>query len=102
VVEISIESGKILCLVEVSVCRSPFHTFLHLHAPVVVGVFEKEPLTENSEIWDCENLLITPHCADQDTDHCLRAMEIFGKNLERYVKDGTKNLINVIDKQLGY
>jgi phosphoglycerate dehydrogenase-like enzyme len=71
-------------------------------AGAVLDVFEKEPLTENSEIWDCENVLITPHCADQDTDHCLRAMEIFGKNLERYVKDGTKNLINVIDKQLGY
>ena len=71
-------------------------------AGAVLDVFEKEPLTENSEIWDCENVLITPHCADQDTDHCLRAMEIFGKNLERYVKDGTKNLINIIDKQLGY
>jgi phosphoglycerate dehydrogenase-like enzyme len=71
-------------------------------AGAVLDVFEKEPLTENSEIWECENVLITPHCADQDSDHCLRAVAIFGENLERYVKDGTKNLVNVIDKKLGY
>jgi phosphoglycerate dehydrogenase-like enzyme len=35
----------------------------------VLDVFEKEPLTEQSEIWECENVLITPHCADQDTEH---------------------------------
>lgn len=71
-------------------------------AGAVLDVFEKEPLTESSEIWECENVLITPHCADQDSEHNQRAMEIFGANLERYVKDGTKNLINLIDKQKGY
>ena len=64
----------------------------------VLDVFEKEPLTEQSEIWGCENVLITPHCADQDTEHIQRAIEIFGDNLERYAKDGSKNLINLIDK----
>lgn len=73
-----------------------------LIAGAVLDVFEKEPLTEKSEIWDCENVLITPHCADQDNDHILRAVAIFGENLERYAKDGIKNLINIIDKKLGY
>ena len=69
-----------------------------LIAGAVLDVFEKEPLTENSKIWDCENVLITPHCADQDNDHIQRAVAIFGENLDRYAKDGTKNLINIIDK----
>lgn len=54
-------------------------------AGAVLDVFEKEPLTENSEIWECENVFITPHCADQDSDHLVRAVAIFGVNLEKFV-----------------
>lgn len=30
----------------------------------VLDVFKKEPLPVESGLWECKNLLITPHCAD--------------------------------------
>ena len=32
-------------------------------AGAVLDVFAKEPLDSSSELWDMENVLITPHCA---------------------------------------
>lgn len=33
-------------------------------AGAVLDVFKVEPLNPKSGLWDCENVLITPHCAD--------------------------------------
>ena len=34
----------------------------------VLDVFAKEPLAQESELWTMDNVLITPHCAQQDKD----------------------------------
>jgi phosphoglycerate dehydrogenase-like enzyme len=30
----------------------------------VIDVFKNEPLAQDRAIWNCQNVLITPHCAD--------------------------------------
>jgi len=68
----------------------------------VLDVFKKEPLTVESGLWDCKNLLITPHCADQDAGHIPRSLKNFEKNLEIFVEKGEEHLLYVCDKQQGY
>jgi len=69
-------------------------------AGAVLDVFEKEPLTPSNELWKLPNVLMTPHCADQDPEYLDRAMQIFAENISLF-KTG-KELRNVCDKQAGY
>ena len=66
----------------------------------VLDVFKKEPLTKESGLWDCKNVLMTPHCADQDREFLHRSMKLFGTNLEKYCNG--QDLLNFCDKKKGY
>jgi phosphoglycerate dehydrogenase-like enzyme len=46
-------------------------------AGAVLDVFEVEPLSKESELWEMPNVLMTPHCADQDAEYLDRAIAIF-------------------------
>ncbi len=65
-----------------------------------LDVFEKEPLPEDSPLWDMENVIITGHFAGSTPFYFDRVLEIFLENLRRY-RSG-EPLINVVDKQRGY
>jgi phosphoglycerate dehydrogenase-like enzyme len=69
-------------------------------AGAVMDVFEKEPLVTESELWDMPNVLITPHCAQQDKDFMLDCVFQFKDNLEAFVAG--KELAHVVDKTRGY
>ena len=69
-------------------------------AGAVLDVFKEEPLPEDSELWECENLLMTPHCADQDHDFLKRTMMNFAENLDLFYNG--KPLKFVTNKALGY
>lgn len=71
-------------------------------AGAVLDVFKTEPLPQSSGLWDCDNLIITPHCADQDKAHLNRAMKILGTNIENWISGGKDKLVNVCDKEKGY
>lgn len=73
---------------------------LHQIAGAALDVFEREPLPENSPLWDLENLLITPHTAGVTNKLWHRHYELFSANLRRYLAG--KPLQHVVDKRRGY
>ncbi|MDO5026314.1 MAG: D-2-hydroxyacid dehydrogenase [Tissierellia bacterium] len=64
-----------------------------------LDVFNKEPLDEKSQLWDMDNVFITPHIAGTTPFYFERAMELFEKNLNEF-ENGEKmtNLISYEDK----
>ncbi|QED46551.1 D-2-hydroxyacid dehydrogenase [Cytobacillus dafuensis] len=67
-----------------------------------LDVFEKEPLGENSPLWELENVIITPHTAGSTEHYNNRVIEdIFIPNLKSYLK-GEKLPINLVDYVKGY
>jgi phosphoglycerate dehydrogenase-like enzyme len=65
-----------------------------------LDVFEKEPLPEESELWDLENVIITPHVSGSTPHYAERLTALFCKNLKRYIEG--RPLINVVNKRAGY
>lgn len=65
-----------------------------------LDVFEKEPVPEDSPLWDLDNLLMTPHNAGPTPHYFERAMKIFMKNLSLYRKG--QPLINQVNYQEKY
>jgi len=61
-------------------------------AGAVLDVFKTEPLPLSSGLWDCENVFMTPHCADQDHDFLKRSIHSFGINLDNYASGGLEKM----------
>ncbi|WP_160008732.1 D-2-hydroxyacid dehydrogenase [Rhizobium sp. 18055] len=67
----------------------------------VLDVFPQEPLPDDSQIWACPNLIITPHCSvDDHAIYMARCLDIFTGNVKRFL-DG-KPLSNLVDRERGY
>jgi len=75
-----------------------------LHEKKIAGaaldVFEKEPLPNDSPLWDLENVIITPHHSGLSHRYMDRAIALLIKNLDAYLKG--EPLPNLVDKKLGY
>lgn len=70
---------------------------------VVLDVFDKEPLSNDSELWNIENLYLTPHIAgDRFPLYKQRAFDILLENLRNLDKGKEVNMINVVNKEQGY
>ncbi|WP_025642511.1 phosphoglycerate dehydrogenase [Schnuerera ultunensis] len=65
-----------------------------------LDVFEIEPLSEDSPLWDMENVIISPHNSWASEMNFRRRYEIAYKNMKRYINK--KKLINIIDLKKGY
>jgi phosphoglycerate dehydrogenase-like enzyme len=65
-----------------------------------LDVFEEEPLPAGHPLWRLENVLLSPHCADQTTTWLQDATRAFLENLERFRRG--EPLLNVVDKARGY
>lgn len=65
-----------------------------------LDVFSEEPLPPKHPFWDMENVLLSPHCADQTTTWLHEATEFFVENFERFVRG--EELKNIVDKHAGY
>lgn len=66
----------------------------------VLDVFAKEPLDTSSPLWDMDNVLLTPHCAQQDKSFMADCIIQFADNLDAFV--AKQPLKNVLDKKRGY
>ena len=70
-------------------------------AGAILDVFSQEPIPKNSKLWDVPNLVITPHISsDSQGNYIEMVLKIFFKNLKLFIEN--KELINQIDKKLGY
>src|SRR5271163_4339410 len=65
-----------------------------------LDVFEEEPVPSDSPLYGMENVLFSPHCADNTPDWLDNAMKFFLAQYERFRKG--EPLLNVVNKKLGY
>jgi phosphoglycerate dehydrogenase-like enzyme len=65
-----------------------------------LDVFTVEPLPEGHPFYSMDNVLLSPHCADNTQDWLEQAMLFFYRNLDRFQKG--EPLENVVDKRAGY
>ena len=67
----------------------------------VMDVFDEEPLGPESELWDLENIMITPHIAgDRQASYQPNMMHILTENLRRY--PDFSNMINPVNLGEGF
>jgi phosphoglycerate dehydrogenase-like enzyme len=67
-----------------------------------LDVFEKEPLSEDSPLWEMENVIMTPHSAGSTEHYNQRVIEdIFIPNLQKYAVRLTPD-INLVSYSKGY
>lgn len=67
-----------------------------------LDVFEKEPLSEDSPLWELDNVIVTPHTAGSTEHYNKRVIEdIFIPNLKEYITSGIPD-INRVDYKKGY
>jgi D-3-phosphoglycerate dehydrogenase len=65
-----------------------------------LDVTETEPLPPTSRLWDCPNVLITPHVGAQSHDRVHVTTDFFCQNLARFQLG--RPLRNRVDKRLGF
>jgi phosphoglycerate dehydrogenase-like enzyme len=65
-----------------------------------MDVFATEPLPPEHPFWAMENVVVSPHTADNLPDSREQAIQFFVENFGRFVKG--EPLENVVDKHAGY
>lgn len=66
-----------------------------------LDVFEQEPLDGESPLWECPNLIMTPHITGKRADYHELALAIFLENLKSFVKHHQVNR-NIYDARKEY
>ena len=69
-------------------------------AGAALDVFCVEPLPKESKIWDMENVLLSPHNADQLIDFRHKSVRFFCENCTRFLDDVP--LKNKVSASKGY
>jgi phosphoglycerate dehydrogenase-like enzyme len=69
-------------------------------AGALLDVTQKEPLPQDSPLWDMENLILTSHYGGMHPDYSALALELMLENLGRYIRG--EPLKNLVDKNVGY
>ena len=69
-------------------------------AGAVLDAFARQPLPQNSELWNLPNVIITPRIAGITSEKWPVLLPVFRDNLRRFLAG--KPLRNLVDKELGY
>jgi phosphoglycerate dehydrogenase-like enzyme len=67
-------------------------------AGAILDVFCEEPLPENHELWELDNVIITPHISGPSIPEDI--VKVFLENLRRF--EDNKELVGVVDRKKGY
>jgi phosphoglycerate dehydrogenase-like enzyme len=65
-----------------------------------LDVFPQEPPPPDHPIFDCKNVVMTPHTSGWSPDRQVRLIDLHVENLRRYAIGAP--LMNVVDKKAGY
>jgi len=65
-----------------------------------LDVTTPEPLPPEDPLWDCPNLVITPHTSGAAPIRLVRLVALVAENVRRY--SSGLALLNVVDKERGY
>ncbi len=65
-----------------------------------LDVFPQEPIPSSHPIFECKNVVITPHTSGWSPERQKRLVALFGENLRRYAAG--LPLLNIVDKEAGY
>lgn len=65
-----------------------------------LDVTDPEPLPADSELWDLENVTVTPHVSGLGTTYAARSFAVLEENLANL--EAGRPLINVVSRKKGY
>ncbi len=71
-----------------------------LIAGAVLDVFQIEPLPPDNELWDLDNVVITPHISSLTKNYSMKVGQFLCANIQQFIAG--KSLANVIDRAKGY
>jgi phosphoglycerate dehydrogenase-like enzyme len=67
-------------------------------AGAILDVFSEEPLPKTHELWELDNVIITPHISGPSIPEDI--VKVFLDNLKRFEQN--KELVGVVDRHKGY
>jgi phosphoglycerate dehydrogenase-like enzyme len=65
-------------------------------AGAALDVFAKEPLPEDSPLWDMENVIITQHLGGFFDSYPRFAIPVIEENMRKWLAGDVKGMINVV------
>mmetsp|Transcript_24385 Transcript_24385/g.66534 ORF Transcript_24385/g.66534 Transcript_24385/m.66534 type:complete len:340 (-) Transcript_24385:74-1093(-) len=71
-------------------------------AGAALDVFAVEPLPQDSPLWGCESLLLSPHNADLTADYMRLTWDVFLGRLSEFSDPGFGGFASTVDKTKGY
>ena len=74
--------------------------YMHKFRGVALDVFENEPLDKDNELWNFDNIIITPHNSWVSDKNDERTFNMIYNNLKNYIEG--KSLKNEVDIYKGY
>jgi len=71
-------------------------------AGAALDVFEKEPLAQDSPLWECENLLLSPHNADLTAEYMRLTWDLFMGKFKEFADPKFQGFSSTVDFSKGY